>query len=116
MSNINVLSEGRPRKLAGRTKDAASLIGIECTFNDGIAPFNSSSISVLPDLPSSSPPMISIGTGESPIERGAERVPTTAIFSTFLFTLVTSACSSAAKADPEINKPAVVVVNASLTA
>ena len=37
--------------------------------------------------------VMSIGTGESPIERGAERVPTTAIFSTFLFTL-TSVCSS----------------------
>ena len=72
-------------------------------------------MSVLPDFSSSSPPMISIGTGESPIERGAERVPTTAIFSTFLLTL-TSLCSSAAIAEPEMNNPAVVVANANLIA
>jgi len=63
-------------------------------------------MSVLPDLLSSSPPIISIGTGESPIERGAERVPTTAIFSRFLLTLVV-VCASAAIAEPDINNPAV---------
>ena len=72
-------------------------------------------MSVLPDLSNSSPPIISIGTGESPIERGAERVPTTAIFSTFLFTLV-CCCSSAAIAEPEKNNPAVVVAKANLIA
>ena len=69
---------------------AASLIGVVCTFSDGIVVVSIFSISLLPLFISSSPPIISTGTGESAIERGAARVPTTAIFSTF--------CSSAAAA------------------
>jgi len=45
-------------------------------------------------LPNSSPPTISIGTGESATERGAERVPTTAIRST-CSSLAESAASAA---------------------
>ena len=41
-------------------------------------------MSVLPCARSSSAPMMSTGTGDSPTERGAARVPTTAIFSTDL--------------------------------
>ena len=43
---------------------------------------NISNKSEEPDLPNSSPLIMSTGTGESEIERGAPRDPTTAIFST----------------------------------
>ena len=47
-------------------------------------------------LPNSSPPIISIGTGDSATERGAEREPITAIRSTLSF-LAASSAKPAAK-------------------
>ena len=49
-------------------------------------------MSLLPAFASSSPPIISIGTGDSATERGAARLPTTAIFSTSS-TLASAACA-----------------------
>jgi hypothetical protein len=77
LSRIRVLSGGRPRKLAGRTRVAASSIGMVLTLNDGTSTFSWSSTSVEPWLCSSSALMMSIGTAESVAERALLRVPST---------------------------------------
>ena len=82
LTRISVLSDDKPRRLAGLTKLAASAMGFSCTLNEGIVPFSNSNILVLPALLNSSEPIISMGTGESSTERGAPREPTTAISST----------------------------------
>ena len=82
LTSINVWSGARPRKLAGRTNVDASLIGWSLTLNEGTAACIIVVISVEPWLLNSSALIISTGTAESPIERGATRDPTTAIFST----------------------------------
>ena len=77
LTMTNVLSEDRPRKLAGRIILAASLIGCKWTFNEGTALWSCIRRSLLPALPSSSALITSTGTGESPTERGAPRDPIT---------------------------------------
>ena len=70
-----------PRKFAGRTNVDASLIGWSFTLNEGTTVCIIDTISVAPCCLKSSLDIMSIGTAESPIERGAAREPTTAICS-----------------------------------
>src|SRR5690606_23288790 len=72
-----VLSGGRPRRLAGRTRLAASSIGMVLTLNEGTSTRSWSRASVAAWLRNSSPPRMSIGTADEDTERGWLRLPST---------------------------------------
>ena len=68
-TSTSVASEDSPRRLAGRTTVASSLIGWVSTLYDGTVAASSESMSVSPKLRRFSAVMTSTGTGESAAER-----------------------------------------------
>ena len=80
--STNISSGGRPRRFAGLTNVAASLIGCVFTLKEGTNVLIISCRSPEPWLTKSDPEITSTGAGESPIERASRRVPVTTTSST----------------------------------
>ena len=76
-TRMSVWSGARPRRLAGRTIVAASLIGCLLTLKEGTAVRNWLVRSISPWLASSSAGRTSTGTADSVTDRGWARLPTT---------------------------------------
>ena len=76
-TSTRVWSGARPRRLAGRAKVAASLIGWMFTLNDGLTLRSRSAKSVAPWFTISPLGITTTGTGDSVTVLGCARVPTT---------------------------------------